>query len=528
MELMQVKVGKKYNYFGEKTSKPKLRPDLRWDLNDKIDQYKCIQKIFQLNFDLEHAKIDAEFKEKKLMLTELQQNIKEKQLKLMGLKIGEFQKVRHLLKERREPANPQATPQQIMDDFECKLFDKKKMLDRMRYDEEKLCKMYELKLKKLAELQDRDKSREPCRNVKKMKVKHLEYSIENAGIQIQAYENLLSDCESVVITLTEESLHFSNTLNFLESELNEQNQILKSINRLGYPAHNSASSTKTYLENMKKQMNNETSKRLTTISSYKRNLLTSEQNIFTHLTTDEHFRANAPIRYTRETPSVLELRARYQTAEQNANRFGDAAACSNTTSLYATAREIFSKLKAGEEKINVLENQLCEVEERIDNAKRGNNLLNFSVREADIEVTKQTEQINQHIRLDMQTREIIANKTAKIAKHMFKVRFAMQHLVTLLRNVNGNRPMIRKEYPNQVLALPLFELHLGSYTDTTMPPETIEEDIDLLFKATFDRITQLMSEYERSNSPHELTELCEKRNQHLVLQALSDDAPKCQ
>lgn len=528
MELMQSKVGKKYNYFGCKAVKPKLRPDLKWDANDKIDQYNCIQKIFQLNFDLERAKHESEFKEKKSMLNELEQKVKEKQLKLNDLKTGEFQKIRNLLKERKEPTNPQTGPDKIMEDFECKLFDKKKMLDRMRYEQEKLCRLYEHRLIHLAEMQDQEKYTESCENVEKMKVKHLEYSLENAEIQIQTYENFLNDCESVINQLTEESLYYANALNFLESELNEQNLILNSINKLGYPAHKSALKSKKYAENMKKQTHNESSKRQTTISTYKRNLLKGEQNIFKHLPKDENFQAIAPIRYIRETPSVLELRLHYQTIENDTNQFCDAAACSNTTDLYATVREIFSKLKAGGEKINVLENQLSEMEERIGKTKRNRNLLSYSVKQSDIEVTHQTEQIDQHIRLDMQTRTVIANKADKIKSDVFKVRFAMQHLVNLLRNVNGDRPMIRKEYPNHVLSLPLFDLHLGSYDDATIPPEIVEEDVDILFNATFDRITALMAEYTKGSLPDELSDDCAKRHQHLVLQTLFEESPKSQ
>lgn len=528
MELMRIKVDKKYTSFGNKPIKPKLRLNLKWDLNDKIDQYNCIQRIFQLNFELEQAKYESEFKEKKQQLSELEHKIKEKQLKLNDSKLGELQKIKNLLKEHKEPVNPQTAPQKIMDECECKLFDKKKMLDRMRYEEEKLCKMYAQRLVHLAEMQDREKYSEPCQNMEKMKVKHLEYSLENSEIQIQTYENFLNDCESVVSKLTEESLYYSKTLNFLESEINEQNMVLDSINKLGYPAQKSALNSKIRLEKLKKHTHNESSKRQTTISSYKRNLLQNEQNIFTHLPKDERFESIEPIRYIRETPSVLALRKQYQTVEDDANQFCDAATCSDTTNLHATVCEIFSKLKAGEEKILVLENRLGEMEERIDHTKRNKNLLKYSVDAADIEATKQAEQIDRYIRLDLQAREIIGDKTEKITNKAFKIRFAMQHLVNLLQNVNGDCPMIHKEYPNQILSLPLFDLHLGSYDDATVPPETLEEDIDIQFNTLNDRIELLMSEYTRASLSDELSDDCEVRNHNLVLQELSEVSPRRQ
>lgn len=522
---MQSKVGKKYNYFGYRPPKPRLRPDLKWDANDKIDQYKCIQRIFQLHFELERAKHESEFREKKLLLTDLDQQVKEKQLKLHELKTGEFQKVKNLLKERKEPINAQKPPEKIMEDTECRLFDKRKMLDILRHEQDKLCQLYEYKLIYLAERQDRKKYIEPHQTSEELKVKQLEYLLGNSDIQIQTYENFHRYCESVINSLTEESLHYWNTLNSLESEVNEQNKILKSINKLGMPAYKSAQENKKYLEKMEKRMSSEANRRQATISTYKRNLLKNERNIFKHLPKDENFIAIAPDRYIRETSSVLDLRLHYEKVDNHTKQLCDAAACANTTELYSTVKDIFTKLKAGEEKIIILENKLIEMDERIGKAKRMKDKLSYSVKNEDIEVIKRIDHVNEQIGLDIQTRKLIGNKSKSIEDELFKVQFALQHLVNLLRNVNGKRPMIHKEYPNEVLSLPLHELHLVTYPDKTIPPETVEEDIDKLFMAVFNRLKPLMTEYSKIKIPTDdfFTD-CEKRHEHLVLEELSEHA----
>ncbi|XP_055322133.1 uncharacterized protein LOC129578075 [Sitodiplosis mosellana] len=525
MKTMQSKVGKKYNYFGHRPPKPRLRPDLKWDSTDKVDQYKCIQRIFHLHFELERAKHESELKEKRLFLTELDQQVKEKQLKLHELKTVEFQRVKNLLKERNEPVNAQKSPDKIMEDCECRLFDKRKMLDLLRYEQEKLCQLYEYKLIYLAERQDREKYVEPHQTNEEFKVKHLEYLLGNSEIQIQTYENFHRHCESVINQLTEESLHYVNTLNSLESEVNEQNNILKSINKLGMPAYESAQKNKKYLENMEKRMSSEAARRQTTISTYKRDLLKNERNIFKHLPKDENFIAIAPDRYVRETSSVFDLRLHYERVDNQTKQLCDAAACANTTELFATVKDIFTKLKAGEEKIGVLENKLVEMDERIGKAKQFKDQLSYSVQNEDIEVIKRIDHVNEQIGLDLQTRKLIGVKTKSIEGELFKVQFAMQHLVNLLRNVNGKRPMIRKEYPNEVLALPLHDLHLVSYEDKAIPPETVEENVDTLFKAVFNRIKPLMKEYSqiKTTSDNFLHD-CEKRHEHLVLEELSEHA----
>lgn len=74
MKTLQTKIGKKSG-FNAKLRLPRPRPDLNWDTTDKIDQYKCIEQIFKLNSDLEQAKHEAEFNDKKRLLAELEHKV---------------------------------------------------------------------------------------------------------------------------------------------------------------------------------------------------------------------------------------------------------------------------------------------------------------------------------------------------------------------------------------------------------------------------------------------------------------------
>lgn len=520
-------IGKKYDYFGGKMPHLRPRPDLQWNPTDKIDQYKCIEKIFQLNFDLERAKHEAESKENKKLLKKLQQEVKEKQLKLNELRIGAFQMVKNVLKSRNDcVANPEKSRDQIIEDCECKLFEKRKELDRLRHELNQLSQSYEHQLIKLAELQDVKTYTESCQLSDQMKVKNLDYLLANAEIQIQTYENLVNDCESVLNRLTDESLQYANTLNSLESEVNEQTQILDSINKLGMPADNSLKANKKKLKIMEKRSLNESSKRQTTISAYKRNLLMNEQTIFKRLPKDENVEAMAPDRYVRETTEVLALRKHYEQIDDETKQLCDAAACANVPDLYETVNEILTKLKAGEDKVNTLEQKLTDMHDKVEKAKRAKDSLKYSVKRADIAITKQTDHINDQIVLGLNTMQTIQSKSEAIQNELFKIQFAMQHLVDLVRNVNGDRPMVRVPYPNDVLALPLFELHRITYPDKTEPPEILEEDITKLFQSVVESIQPLMETFKSIQFDDQFTKDCEKQHEKLVLQNLDTDLPQ--
>lgn len=520
---MQRRIDKKYNYFGHRPAPLQLKPDLKWTAQDKIDQYKSIQKIFQLNYDLERAKYESDYKEKKLQLGELEHGVKEKLLKLNELKTGDFQKIKNMLKDRGHPVDPMKPADDVLESCKCKLFDKRKALDRLRYEREQLCSLYEYKLVYLAEMQDREKYSKSHRAAEQMKVKHLEYLLGNAELQQQMYENFLNDCESIINKLTEESLHYANTLNSLEAELTEQNNILKSINKLGMPAYKSAVKTKKHLTRMERKMVREANVRQAAISSYKRTLLKNEQNIFKHLPKDDQITAVAPVRYIRETAEVAAARAHYEQLETDTKELSAAAACADINDLYTTVKDIFSKLKAGEDKIHHLEDKIVELDGQIHNAKHMKDALMYSVTDEDIQVRKQCEQTSKQIDADAQQHRLVQAKTKRITDELFKVQFAMQHLVDLLRNVDGDRPMIRKEYPNEVLTLPLFELHTTTYEDVKKPPETIEEDIDVLFETVFDRTKLLMSQYSEIKYSEAQLEDCQKLHQNLVLQELAEE-----
>lgn len=78
------------------------------------------------------------------------------------------------------------------------------------------------------------------------------------------------------------------------------------------------------------------------------------------------------------------------------------------------------------------------------------------------------------------------------------------------------------------MSLPLFNLHHVSYDDeATLPPETLEEDIEQNITLC-DRIVLFMSEYTRASLSNELSDDCEAPNHYLVMQKLSEVSPRRQ
>lgn len=127
----------------KKKLKPRLCPDLKWDSSDKIDQYKCIQKIFQVYFKLERAKHDPEFKEKKTVAGCTRPKNQRKTIPFEWFENEWIPNGWELVKRTLSTSECTKTARNFGQNFErLRLFDKRKMLDRLRHKEEQLCKTF--------------------------------------------------------------------------------------------------------------------------------------------------------------------------------------------------------------------------------------------------------------------------------------------------------------------------------------------------------------------------------------------------
>lgn len=221
----------KFNCSGANVPEWQSHSNLQWNSSDKIDQYRCVEQIFQSSFDLERKRYVAERGKKQQQLNELRQAVKEMKLKLISLKNRERDAFEMLLKGY-QPSNRLKNNHNSLDGLlDCcdhKLLNKRKESDRLIYEMNQLSNAHAAKLKLLNKMQKYQK----CGKSHRMKVEKLTVLSDNSETQIQNYEIIVSDCKRAIDYLSAESLHYASTLKSLENEIKEQNAILNAINSL--------------------------------------------------------------------------------------------------------------------------------------------------------------------------------------------------------------------------------------------------------------------------------------------------------
>lgn len=294
-------------------------------LSDKIDQYQWIIEIFQQNLDLARAKYDSERIVKKQQLNELRQRIKETKLKLNELKDGEVHVIKNLLKGYKSSIRLGKPLDEMLEHCDCKLFNKRKELDRLNYEIYELNNAYASKQIILNKMQSRQKYSESYQWAKR--VKYHTFLLDKSEIEIRNFENSLKDFKSILKYLTNESLRYANTLQLLANEINEQNTLSNLLKKVSISRVKRAKLNENQLQMMKRQMCIEP-------------------------TTDDNFEVHIPDHYD-------EKRQSFDGNIDNATRKTRShAKCANIpTKLHSIVKRIQSKLVTGEEKVNVLKNK---------------------------------------------------------------------------------------------------------------------------------------------------------------------------
>lgn len=197
---------------------------LQWNFNDKINQYQCVEKVLQLK----RAKYVAEFNERKQRLKELLRKVMKLKLKLKNSRDREFNVLNNLLKGYKIPMNFGKSLNEWFEECDTKLSEKRKKLNRLKYEIKKLSNAHASKLMILSKMQNSPNFIESYEE----RVKNLAFLLGKSIIQIRTYENLLNDCKNIINYLSNQSVQYEITLKSLEHDLKEQNKILNSIKNL--------------------------------------------------------------------------------------------------------------------------------------------------------------------------------------------------------------------------------------------------------------------------------------------------------
>lgn len=398
---MYLPIGKKYNHYSAiKLPKSQSRSKFQWHLTDKIAQYKRIEEIIHQKYNLERTKCDAKRDVKNQQLNELQQKVKETKLKLNKLKDDEVHTIKNLLKGYKSSIRLEKPLNELLDHCDCKLFNKRKQLDRLNYEVNRLSNTLAAKQKNLQKIQSRLKCSESYNLAKRLK--YHACLLDKSEIQIRNYENLLADLKRIIKYLSNESLHYANTLKILENELNEQNTVSDLLKQVRIPSANRAKIDK---------------KR----SQLKREHVLDEPNKRQTLTNECH------------NLDQYDAKTIFENTDNVTTNLCSATKCSNTsTHLHLNAKRIQSKLIASEKSVNILGNQFNEMHGK---SEISNPTMNAP-------------QSSQGKREVHQAAEQKSSTVERISGKLAKIRGAIQHFDDLLCKASEKKNIVKTTAEN--------------------------------------------------------------------------------
>lgn len=399
---MYLPIGKKYKH-NSAVKLPKLqsRSKLQWNLNDKIDQYKWIEEIVQQKFNSESIKYDSERNVKNQQLDELQQKVKESKLKLTDLKDGEVHTIKNKLKGYRSTIRLRKPLGELLDHCDCKLFNKRKELDRLNHEKNQLSSAFASKRKILNKMQNRRNYSESYRLANH--VKHHAFLLDKSEFQIRNYENLLNDFKTIIKNLTDESTHYASTLRILENEINEQNTLSSLLEKMRIPAAAKRPMVnKKQSQTMRKRIFGGPNKRKTSPNEVHH----SEQ---------------------------FDTKTTHRNTENVTRKFYSVAKSANMSS-----QQTQSKLVNSKGNVNIRKNQ-C----RIGKCGTPNAIQNRRCKEDVHEVAEQDAPNRKQSTVDLQTEQDNSSINERISGALFKIRSAIQHFDDLVRNASKERQKIK-------------------------------------------------------------------------------------
>lgn len=525
MPNVQPKSGKNHAIFGSRFYKRHKVADPKWTAEDLITQYECIASVFRKHHDLEKIKQQSEYDAKVEQYAEQTKTIETMRTTLKNLQAGDIQRIRNIFVD--DPVQQLMFSGMgsvaIMDCVEHRLFEKRKMLDRLTGEKNRLQKQYEAKLLDLAKLQDRVRYKDGTELPDEVRARRLRVELANSKTRLKAYEGLHKDCIAFIETLANDSLYYKNILDALHGDVVEQEQIIESTIRLGRPALANMDRVKREYNELEAKIDSDARKRLATLAEYKRTLSENEQRLRSLIRKDNDFEL-FPKRFARETDSMLDIQRKFKEVEKDVKALCAVTACADPSRLYEFYAKAFNDEDNIRKTVQRMEKTMQKMTASIDLHQRVEDSVVNDYTNADAEHNAELAELQRAIDAEKERRVELEDKIRDQLNKKFRLQYSLQRFADLLKNVGEPQMKIQQMYPTQALELPLLDLHYGVMDEISEPPETIEEDVDKLFEIIKERVDLLMDRFNADESRFdELKEKSERVYHDRVLEELGGD-----
>ncbi|EDV93398.1 uncharacterized protein LOC6564419 [Drosophila grimshawi] len=320
--------------------------------------------------------------------------------------------------------------------------------------------------------------------------------IENSNVRLKAIKTINSTYQKMIQVLRHDAIFYEPILRSLAADMEDQANFIKHILYLGMPAIVKFKELNDQYRHLEAKSRKNLQAKLQMLGSFKPRKNVGSINAKHE---KEMPQSADPNRYFRETRSMLVLKLVLKSVEKTITEMKMVTLCSQ-------AREIYPRMKSqvdNNEKLRrTIESDMMAHEMLEDKMKSANVLKGVLVNNLSEEEINRLERIKD-LKKVMEYESKFERETLDYLKNrgdaFVMLRVNIWNLIEILRHIDRSPKLLRTQYPNSYLKLPLLKFEMLNMRAAA--PEIYEENIDAVMHILKRKVYKLMKGYLVEMSP---------------------------
>ncbi|XP_017874694.1 PREDICTED: uncharacterized protein LOC108621720 isoform X1 [Drosophila arizonae] len=312
--------------------------------------------------------------------------------------------------------------------------------------------------------------------------------IENSNVRLNAIRTINTTYKKMRQVLLQDEIFYEPILRSLDDDMEDQVNFIKHILYLGMPAIAKFKVLNRELLQLSEKARNNQLAKIQILNSLKKPIVIGPPQVVVR-----EIQTNNPKRYLRLTESMAILKAELQTIENTIKNLRLTVLCSQAKEIYPrikTQMENNEKLKREIEKKMQAKRML---EQKFKCSTLLSDVLLNNLSEEEINRLERIRELRLMMKSDNEFEEQSIAHIQNRADAYVLLRWTVWNLWEILRHVDRNPKLYKRQYPNEFLKLPLLKFELLEIR--AFPPELFEEDVDSIMHYLKRKVYKLMQSF---------------------------------
>ncbi|XP_017874690.1 PREDICTED: uncharacterized protein LOC108621717 [Drosophila arizonae] len=486
-----------HGLFGMSYVRQHVMVDDRWTPGSLTEEYSGMADLLARRAVFKRHETKANRQRYFLESKRLKIQCRDGRVKLQNIRVGDCtHKIRNLLDRHKDMQRLyQRMPiDQVVDNINQRTFVMRKERDRLECRLGQLKKEYKQILLNRAVLENRIKYQNEYVIDEEVKSRDFIKKIENSNVRLKAVKAINSTYLKMIQVLRHDAIFYEPILRSLNGDMEDQANFIKHILYLGMPAIAKFRELNQEYRQLEDKSRKNLQEKLQMMASFKSIRPASPLALTTHAKPKVEIPPSANSkRYVRETRSMVVLKLVLKSVEKTIEEIKFVTLCSQ-------AREIYPRMKCqvdNNDKLHriiecdMLAHEMLETKMKCANVLKGVLMNNLSEEEINrMELLKDLRKTYaEELVKEQETLEYLKNR----GDAFVMLRVSVWNMIEILRHVDRQPKLLRTQYPNSYLKLPLLKFEMLNVRSAA--PEIYEENIDVVMHVLKRKLYKLMKGY---------------------------------